>query len=68
MAGLPAEFKASLNVRTLAPAILPPQGCPPQCAEPLQDRGQATDSAALQESRRSIGANYRCPEARLLRD
>ncbi len=47
MAGLPAEFEASLNVRTLAPAIHPPQGCPPQCAEPLQDRGQATDSAAL---------------------
>ena len=33
MAGLPAEFEASHNVRTVAPAILPPQGCPPRSGD-----------------------------------
>jgi hypothetical protein len=32
---LPAEFRALLNMRGLAPAKVPHQGCPPQCAKCL---------------------------------
>ena len=56
MVGLPAEFEASLKLRTLAPATYPPQGCPPQCAEPLQDRGRISSRGPERQSGMTIGS------------